>query len=160
MAAPVSNAAMVADNIAWRVRSIAPTNAEEARGFRHADPGRVDAHSSAGAVRTFHVRWLGSEAAHEAEDTVSRVAYHTFELAVAYPAEWPLDKRTRVILDDRSDITEALRGQDGWSGYSEDGSANIGLESRELAEDEAEEDEAGQTTYLRQRWRCLIRETE
>jgi hypothetical protein len=117
---------------------------------------------STGSSRRYRLAWLGSGKDGPPFDGHSRTADHDILLEVFYSSRYPGDELSRIVMRDRHDIAKALNvgspGVDSRLGYSGSPSADIGLELRTRIEDRLER--KGHLYYMRQLWRCQIRETE
>lgn len=156
-----SAADLVLLNFVWRIETISPTSTLAGKKFRHQDYSAVlSPEQSSGTTRGFTVQRLESSPFAEPSDMYDRIADHTYEVAIAYTTDIPLERRERVIAQDGHDIKKQLRDHTKWNGTSgSDSAVDTGLWNRRL-EREFIDRSSATTYYLRQTWRCTIREAE
>jgi hypothetical protein len=143
-----ATAGAVLANFQTRIEAIAPTDSSPGRRFIWVDDDRLSADQSAGMTRSFNVKWLGREV-EGVEDMGQQYAEHGFLVSVAYSRQYELLKRQQIMLSDSFDIIKALRDPRHFI---------TDCDTRALARDE--QADLGQNIFLRQTWRCVIREVE
>lgn len=130
------------------IEALAPTDIAPGRRFLWADDDRLHADQAAGMTRSFNVKWAG-RTTEDVQDLAQQYASHVFLLSVAYSRQYELLKRQQIMLSDAFDLIKELRDP---AHFITD------CDTRELVRDE--QIEQGQNVYLRQQWRCVIREEE
>ncbi len=148
-------------NFVWRLEAIAPTSTSVTDKKFRFNGRRIEDAQASGTIRNFQLFWLGSDSDEYETDMSERRATHRLQLDVAYPSTSKVDLQTltTMILQDRHDVTKALRTPDYYDGYDDDHtSTQYGLWARVRDSDELVREDNNWT--LRQRWRCLIREQE
>jgi len=157
-----ATAHLVARNIAWRIEQTPPTATDTAsrRKFReNPRPLVVTDNQSSGMERSFVVRPLRSAALDAVTNKRARISDWSFELEVTYTSKRTLVAATDIMCQDAHDLVKLLRHDDSFKGYSDAQSAtDIGLLDRMLEGQEfiVRDD----VSYLRQAWRCKIKEEE
>ena len=153
---------LVHTNFIYQLELLTPTNTLTSKKFHSIDPLRLSEDLTTGLIRAFWVTWQGSDGNVVPTDLYDHYANHMFEVAVAYsvgPDGLKHEDAHQIILQDRFDISQALRDPDKFDGYnSSNPNTAIGLENRYRTQDELDRDDFA--WILRQSWQCTVRETE
>lgn len=154
-----ATAHLVSRNFAYHIESTTAT--VSGRRFReNPRPFVLSDDLSPGTERSFTIRPLRSARLDAVTDGYCRISDWLFELEMAYTGNRDLVALTDIMAQDSHDLIKLLRMDTSWTGYSKTNSAtDIGLLDRDF---EGQEFNLVDTTtaYLRQSWRCKIKETE
>jgi hypothetical protein len=113
------------------------------------DDLRVSPDQSAGMVLAFNVKFLGREGELGVSDTAQHAHEAEWIVEVAFPREYELLVRQRVILNVARDLIKALRDDRNYAGV---------CDARWFVHDAVVEE--GNTAFLRQRWKTAHNEVE
>jgi hypothetical protein len=144
-----SSAYLTLANFKSTIEAIVSDDSVPAKKFIWYDDLRLSPDQSAGMVRAFNVRFLERDGALEVEDTATHASEAEWIVEVAFPLQYELLERQRIILNDSRDLIKALRDDRSYVGV---------CDSRLFLRDSVVDE--GQTAYLRQRWRTAIFEVE
>ena len=144
-----SSAYLTLANFKSTIEAIVSDDSVPAKKFIWYDDLRLSPDQSAGMVRAFNVRFLERDGALETEDTATHASEAEWIVEVAFPLQYELLERQRIILNDSRDLIKALRDDRSYVGV---------CDSRLFLRDSVVDE--GQTAYLRQRWRTAIFEVE
>ena len=136
-------------NFKSTIEAIVSDDAAPAKKFIWYDDLRLSPDQSAGMVRAFNVRFLDRDGALETEDTAAHASETEWLVEVAFPLQYELLERQRIILNDSRDLIKALRDDRSYVGV---------CDSRLFIRGSVVEE--GQTACLRQRWRTALFEVE
>jgi|ETNvirenome_6_85_1030632.scaffolds.fasta_scaffold09918_3 hypothetical protein len=158
-----ATAHLVAKNFAYHIERTTPTgtgNATNRKWRENPRPLVLTDPLSPGTERSFTVRPVRSARLDDVTHKEARISDWFFELEVAYTSNRTLVALVDIMAQDSHDLVKLLRTDDNFTGYSRAQSAtDIGLMDREFEGQEfVFQDE--NVSYLRQAWRCKIKETE
>lgn len=124
-----SCADLVVDNIRWRLTELDLSYA--GRGLQPIDPDQMKPEDMAGCERLFWVEWDGEDLPEGGvSDITERIADHRMTVQVIYSKQIAIERRTRMMLQDRHDIIKCMRDVDLFNGHAKDSTASTGLLAR------------------------------
>jgi hypothetical protein len=145
-------------NFKWNIEQVAPSHTSiTSKKFLWTDFDGVDADKSSGTIRCFACYLAsGGDEVNDTQDATRVIQSHLFLVEVAYSQKLDLLQKQILIAQDSHDLHKRLRDDRYYNGYDGAISADTGIYSRLRTAYEVIRGD--QTWYLRQQWRCVIRE--